>query len=90
MRAPSSTGPADLARKDRVHGFWESSPDTESITVDLGGVYSIKRVVLSWEAAFGRQYVVETSLDGATGWRPLYTEANGNGGVDDLANLSGV
>lgn len=67
-----------------------ASPDTESITVDLGGVYSIKRVVLSWEAAYGRQYVVETSLDGATGWRALYTEANGNGGVDDLASLSGV
>ena len=67
-----------------------ASPDTESITIDLGAVYSIKRVVLSWEAAYGRQYVVETSLDGATGWKALYTEANGNGGLDDLGNLSGV
>ncbi len=67
-----------------------ASPDTESITVDLGGVYAIKRVVLSWEAAFGRRYVVETSIDGSTGWRTLFTEANGDGGLDDLSGLSGV
>ncbi|WP_343073430.1 galactose-binding domain-containing protein [Pyxidicoccus fallax] len=67
-----------------------ASPDTESITVDLGDVYSIKRVRLSWEAAYGRQYVVETSVDGATNWRSLSTQTAGDGGVDDLTNLSGV
>ncbi|MFP2904737.1 discoidin domain-containing protein [Pyxidicoccus sp. 3LFB2] len=67
-----------------------ANPNTESITVDLGAVHSIKRVRLSWEAAFGRQYVVETSLDGATGWTPLFTQTNGDGGEDNLTGLSGV
>ncbi|WNG24722.1 glycoside hydrolase [Cystobacter fuscus] len=66
-----------------------ASPNTESITIDLGAVHSIKRVVLNWEAAYGTKYVVEASLDGTT-WTPLYTENAGNGGIDDLTNLSGV
>jgi beta-glucosidase len=67
-----------------------ANPDTESITVDLGGVYSIKRVRLSWEAAYGRQYVVETSLDGTTGWQTLRGVTAGDGGEDLLDTLSGV
>ncbi|MCE9671587.1 discoidin domain-containing protein [Myxococcus stipitatus] len=66
-----------------------ASPDTESITVDLGGVYSLKRVNLYWEVAYGKQYAIDASVDGVT-WRTLYTEANGNGGQDDLTGLSGV
>ncbi|WP_241759647.1 galactose-binding domain-containing protein [Pyxidicoccus parkwayensis] len=67
-----------------------ASPDTESITVDLGAVYSLKRVRLSWEAAYGKQYVVETSLDGSTGWQTLRNVTTGDGGEDDLTGLSGV
>ncbi|WP_224242812.1 galactose-binding domain-containing protein [Hyalangium gracile] len=69
---------------------WSSlSTDTESITVDLGSVFSIKRIVLNWEAAYGARYVLETSLDGTT-WKALYTENAGNGGIDDIGSLSGV
>ncbi|MCP3140043.1 galactose-binding domain-containing protein [Pyxidicoccus xibeiensis] len=67
-----------------------ANPDTESITVDLGAVHSIKRVVLKWEAAYGRQYVVETSVDGATGWQTLRSVTTGDGGEDVLDGLSGV
>ncbi len=67
-----------------------ASPDTESLMIDLGGVYSVKRVVLNWEAAYGSQYVIEASLDGATNWKALYTETAGNGGIDDLTGLNGV
>ncbi|MDY7232717.1 discoidin domain-containing protein [Hyalangium rubrum] len=74
---------------------WGSSltvgnPDTQWFQVDLGAIYAIKRVVLNWETAYGRQYVIETSLDGVNGWQPLYTEANGNGGIDDLGGLNGA
>ena len=58
--------------------------------MDLGAVYSIKRVRLSWEAAYGKQYVVETSLDGSTGWQTLRSVTAGDGGEDDLTGLSGV
>ena len=67
-----------------------TSPDTESLTVDLGAVYSIKRVKLNWEAAYGTRYVIETSLDGTSGWKTLYTENAGNGAIDDLTGLSGA
>jgi beta-glucosidase len=69
---------------------WSSlATDTESITVDLGASFSVKRIVLKWEAAYALRYVLEVSLDGAA-WRPLYTENAGNGATDDLTSLSGV
>ncbi|RYZ36725.1 MAG: glycoside hydrolase [Myxococcaceae bacterium] len=64
--------------------------DTDSITVDLGGIYSIKRILLNWEAAYGRRYVLETSLDGATNWVALKTVDTGDGGIDDWTGLTGV
>lgn len=64
--------------------------DTDSITVDLGAIYSLKRVVLNWEAAYGRRYVVETSLDGTTNWVALKTVDTGDGGIDDWTGLTGV
>ncbi|WP_093515302.1 discoidin domain-containing protein [Stigmatella erecta] len=66
-----------------------TNPDGATFTVDLGGVYSVKRVLINWEAAYGSQYVIEASLDGTT-WKALYTESAGNGGTDDLTGLSGV
>ena len=41
------------------------------------------RVVLSWEAAFGTQYAIETSYDGVL-WTPAYTETAGDGGTDEI------
>ncbi|RYZ17398.1 MAG: discoidin domain-containing protein, partial [Myxococcaceae bacterium] len=64
--------------------------DTDSITVDLGAIYSLKRVLLNWEAAYGRRYVLETSLDGATNWVALKTVDTGDGGIDDWTGLTGV
>ncbi|WP_341870403.1 discoidin domain-containing protein [Corallococcus praedator] len=64
--------------------------DTDSITVDLGAIYSLKRILLNWEAAYGRRYVLETSLDGATNWVALKTVDTGDGGIDDWTGLTGV
>ncbi|KFE60870.1 discoidin domain-containing protein [Hyalangium minutum] len=73
-----------------INTRWSSLvTDTETLAVDLGAVYSIKRIVLKWEAAYGSKYVLEASLDNVT-WKPLYTENAGNGGTDDLTGLSGV
>ena len=41
--------------------------DNQWIAVDLGEVYEINRVVLNWEAAFGKDYRIEVSLNG-TSW----------------------
>ena len=57
--------------------------DPQWISVDLGASVSIARVVLRWEAAFGRAYQVQASHDGST-WSPLFSTSTGDGGVDDL------
>ncbi|MDH3646751.1 MAG: discoidin domain-containing protein, partial [Gammaproteobacteria bacterium] len=57
--------------------------DPQWIYVDLGSVYAISRVVLKWESAFGKTYEIQVS-DDAMSWTTVFTEPNGNGGVDDI------
>jgi len=57
--------------------------DPESITVDLGSARSIGRVVLDWEAAYGKDYTVQVSTDG-TSWRTVKAVTGGDGGRDNL------
>ncbi len=67
---------------------WSSLPtDSQWIAMDLGGVFSIKQVVLKWENAFGKAYKIEVSMDGAL-WCPIYSTMNGAGGVETL-NVAG-
>ncbi|MEV6283693.1 discoidin domain-containing protein [Kribbella sp. NPDC051770] len=64
---------------------WASDwSDPQWIQIDLGSVQSFDRLQLIWEGAFARAYRVEASDDGAN-WRQVYTTADGNGDVDDLA-----
>ncbi|WP_082801624.1 ThuA domain-containing protein [Herbidospora cretacea] len=63
---------------------WGSAyADPQWITVDLGASYTLNRVRLNWEAAYGRQYRVEVSPDNAT-WTTVSTQTASDGGVDDL------
>ena len=57
--------------------------DPQWIYVDLGAVYPINEVLLSWEAAYGKAYQIQVSTD-ATTWTTVFTESNGNGGTDDI------
>jgi acyl-homoserine lactone acylase PvdQ len=57
--------------------------DPESITVNLGGTRSIRRVVLDWEAAYAKDYTVQVSSDGTT-WRTVKAVVGGDGGRDNL------
>nr|WP_230686530.1 ThuA domain-containing protein [Catellatospora vulcania] len=68
---------------------WSSAfTDPQWIRVDLGQTYSISRVKLTWEAAYGSAYEVQTSADGAT-WTTVRSVTGGDGGVDDLTGLTG-
>src|SRR6185436_13881728 len=49
---------------------------------------SISRVLLNWEAAYGKSYQIQTSND-ATNWTTIYSTTTGDGGIDDLTGLSG-
>ena len=64
---------------------WGSAfSDPQWIYVDLGQAASITRVVLSWEAAYGKAYRVDVS-DDLTTWTTIYSTTTGAGGVNDLA-----
>ena len=62
--------------------------DPQWIYVDLGSVQSINHVVLNWETAFGKAYQIQVTTDatvtGSTVWSTVFTEPNGNGGIDDF------
>lgn len=59
------------------------------IQVDLGAVYDINRIVLNWEAAYGRVYEIQLSEYNESNWKTVYSTSNGDGGIDDLTGLSG-
>lgn len=76
---------------DGVSGTrWASvvGADPQWITVDLGAVYRITRVVLSWEAAHAAAYQVQASVDGDR-WASLYATSDGGGGIERLLDLTG-
>ncbi|WP_432828918.1 chitosanase [Dactylosporangium sp. CA-092794] len=66
----------------------EEGVDPQWIAVDLGGPRTVSRVRLRWETAYGREYKIQTSPDGAA-WTTIYSTGAGNGGTDDLTGLSG-
>ncbi|MET8527508.1 ThuA domain-containing protein [Micromonospora sp. NPDC005172] len=68
---------------------WGSSfGDPQWIDVDLGATYALSRVKLTWEAAYGSAYQIQTSTDGVT-FTTIRTVTGGDGGVDDLTGLTG-
>jgi hypothetical protein len=85
----SSVENGSLAANNAVDGDtatrWASveGNDPEWIYVDLGVTATITRVVLNWENAFGKAYEIQISND-AINWTTIYTEGNGNGGIDDV------
>ncbi|WP_433112712.1 ThuA domain-containing protein [Micromonospora sp. CA-246542] len=62
--------------------------DPQWIDVDLGATYALSRVKLTWEAAYGSAYQIQTSTDGVT-FTAIRTVTGGDGGVDDLTGLTG-
>ena len=53
--------------------------------MDLGGVKSIAKVVINWEAAYANKYDFRVSVDETTPWdnmETVFSEDNGNGGQD--------
>lgn len=76
---------AALAVDGNTGSRWASNyNNAEWIYVDLGASYAINRVVLNWEAAYGKGYQIQVS-DNATTWTTIFTTATGDGAIDDLA-----
>ncbi|MEV0565108.1 DUF1996 domain-containing protein [Dactylosporangium sp. NPDC049742] len=67
---------------------WSSAfSDPQWLQVDLGAPATITRVVINWEAAYARDFTIQTSANG-TSWTTINTTVNGTGGVQTL-NVSG-
>ena len=63
---------------------WSSNfADDAWICVDLGKSYTINKVVLNWEGAYGESYKIQTSTDGKT-WKTVKSLTGQNGGIDTV------
>ena len=64
---------------------WSSAfSDPQWIDVDLGQSYNINHVTLTWEAAYGKAFQIQTSPDN-TSWTSIYSTTTGTGGTQSLA-----
>jgi len=64
---------------------WSSQfSDPQWVQVDLGSVRSLCEVVLSWEAAYGKAFQIQTSNDG-TAWTSAFATTTGTGGTQTLS-----
>jgi GH18 family chitinase len=63
--------------------------DAQSLTVDLGAVYAVNRVKITWEAAYGRDYTVQYSTDG-TSWSTARAVTGNTSLMNDHTGLTGT
>ncbi|MBC7450521.1 MAG: discoidin domain-containing protein, partial [Cytophagales bacterium] len=70
---------------------WESvSADPQWITVDLQQTYSINRVKILWEGAYGKDYKIQTSnTNNGTDWADIKTVTGNTTLNNDWTGLSG-
>ncbi|MEU4404561.1 discoidin domain-containing protein [Streptosporangium sp. NPDC023963] len=76
---------ASLAVDGNLTGTrWASAfSDPQWLQVDLGETATISRVVLTWEAAYGRAFKIQTSANGSS-WTDVYSTTTGTGGTQTL------
>ena len=88
-KATSSGNEADaMAAKYAVDGDngtrWSSNfVDDAWLLVDLGKAYTINKVVLNWEGAYGKAYKIQTSTDGKN-WTTVKNVTDGKGGEETI------
>ena len=64
---------------------WSSAfADPQWLQVDLGATANVSQVVLTWEAAYGKSFQIQTSPD-ATTWTSIYSTTTGTGGTQTLS-----
>ena len=80
---------ATKANDGALNTRWGSAfADPQWMAIDLQGSFNISKVVLTWEAASGKVYNIETSNDNVA-WSSVKTVTNGVGGTETYT-LSGV
>ncbi|MET0417532.1 MAG: chitosanase [Actinoplanes sp.] len=87
--AGRATAPAATDAGGNTRWTSADGPGTQWLRVDLGVARRIERVRLHWAKNYAKAYRVQASADGSN-WTNLYATRAGNGGTDDLKQLSGI
>lgn len=94
IKASTTEGPnftAARAIDDDDTTRWASVwSDPQWIYVDLGRPYHIGGLNLKWEIAASKTYSIQTGAGPEGYWNTIFTETNGDGGVDTIRGLNGV
>lgn len=81
--------PANAATDGNTTSRWSSAfSDSQWIYVDLGQTYSVNRVKITWEGAYGKDYKVQVSNNLST-WNDLKTVSGNTALVNDWTALTG-
>jgi metallophosphoesterase (TIGR03767 family) len=89
----SSLENSSLAAANATDGLlstrWSSAfSDPQWLQVDLGQSYTIDKVIMTWEAAYAKNYQIQVSPDGVN-WTTAMSMTGSQGGVDSQT-LSGI
>ncbi|HYC87245.1 MAG TPA: cellulase family glycosylhydrolase [Chryseosolibacter sp.] len=85
----SASYPGSLAVDGNGTTRWSSAfADPQWIYVDLGTTQSVNRVKITWEAAYGRDYLVQIGTS-TTSWTTMKTVTGNTSLVNDHTGLSG-
>jgi len=57
--------------------------DKQSITIDLGSIYKVNKVILNWEAAYGKSYKIEVSTNGSSWTTATSITNNSSAGIKE-------
>ena len=64
--------------------LWVSGvADPQWLSVDLGCIQTINKVILRWKMGFARNYTIDIS-DDATAWTTVFTAINSEGGYEEI------
>jgi hypothetical protein len=81
---------ASNATDGSLNTRWSSAwADPQWIYVDLGATYSINEVKITWEGAYGKDYVIQVSTDAVT-WSDMQSVTGNTVLVNDWTGLSGT
>ncbi len=80
----SAAFPASAVVDGNAGTRWSSAfSDPQWIQIDLGSIATVDQVILSWEAAYGTAFQLQTSPD-ASAWTTIYSTTTGTGGTQTL------
>lgn len=61
---------------------WSSQfSDPQTYMIDLGAQQEFNQIRITWEAAYGKEYIIETSND-ASIWKKVVDQKNGGGNIE--------